>query len=281
MDNGGRKLELHMLSMFHVALDGQTVNGRLGGKARQLLKILSANRHKCLPKDLLIDMIWPNSDPDAAAVSLKVTAHNLRSALDPEKTNGSPGHWVIAESGTYRLNPEASIWIDVEEFRDLYELGRRLDANGDMAGGWRAFERCEALYAGDFLEEDMYEDWTIVLREQLRDLYLDVLGRLAVLATREGVHHDVIRYCHKIITADPCREDAYRLLMRSHGALNQVARAGAWYAVCRSVLQREVGVPLSPETETEFERLFQADDAEDLFTLRTGARARAGGSRRV
>jgi LuxR family maltose regulon positive regulatory protein len=246
-----------MLSMFQVSLDGETVNGRLGGKARHLLKILAANRQKCLPRDLIIDMMWPDSDPDSAGTSLKVTAHNLRSALEPERGNGSPSRWVIAESGTYRLNPDADIRIDVEEFRDLCGLGRALETSGDLAGARRTLDRAESLYTGDYLEEDIYEDWTIVVREELRDLYLYVLGRLSELALREGAHEEVIRYCHKIISADPCREDAYRLLMRSHGALNQIARAGAWYAVCRSVLQREVGVPLSTETVEEFERLFQ------------------------
>lgn len=279
--NGERRLDLRMLSMFQVSLDGQTINGGLGGKARQLLKILAANRQKCLPKDYLIDMIWPNSEPDAAAVSLKVTAHNLRSALDPNRSNGSPSYWVIAESGTYRLNPDANIWIDVDGFKDLYTTGRRLESNGDLTGAWRIFEQAESLYTGDYLEEDMYEDWTIIAREQLRDLYLDVLGRLANLALHERAHDDVIRYCHKIITADPCREDAYRLLMRSHGALNQVARAGAWYAVCRSVLQREVGVQLSPETVEEFERLFQGRAEDAVTALGLPTRSPVGVSRRV
>ena len=41
-----------------------------------------------------------------------------------------------------------------------------------------------------------------------------------------------MHHADKIVLADPCREDAYRMLMSSHAALNQYARAGAWYAVC-------------------------------------------------
>lgn len=256
-----RSLSLYMLSSFEVVRDGKLVNGGLGGKARQLLKILAANRRKCLPRDLLIELIWPDSDPTAAAISLKVAAHNLRNGLEPVKRNGNTGRWIIAENGTYRLNPDADIWIDTEAFREHYEAGRSLQSAGQLVEARREFEKAETLYRGDYLEEDMYEDWTVVPREELRDLYLDVLGRLAQLARAEELHADVIRYCHKIVLADPCREDAYQMLMYSHGALGQLARAGSWYAVCRVALNREVGVAPSPDTVALFEGLFANPEA--------------------
>ncbi len=82
------------------------------------------------------------------------------------------------------------------------------------------------------------------------------MSRLAELAGNAGDHQAVIRYCHKIVDADPCREDAYRTLMQSHASMNQLARAGAWYAVCRSLLQREMAAEPSAETRETFESLF-------------------------
>lgn len=262
-----RSLSLYMLSSFQVYRSGERVNRRLGGKARQLLKILAANHRKCLPKDLLIEMIWPAGGPATGAISLKVAAHNLRNGLDPNKKNGNTGKWVIAENGTYRLNPGADIWIDTEAFREHYRLARSLESAGQSSEARREFEKAEELYTGDYLEEDMYEDWTLVRREELRDMYLEVLGRLAHLTRAEGLHSDVIRYCHKIVLADPCREDAYQMLMSSHAALNQVARAGSWYAVCRAALSREVGAQPSPETVSIFEGLFA--DPGDIADRRT------------
>lgn len=250
-------LSLYMLSSFRILRSGQAVNGRLGGKARQLLKILAANHQKCLPKDFLIELLWPEGDPALGAISLKVAAHNLRGVLEPDKESGHPGSWIIVQDGNYRLNPNGSIWIDSEAFGEHYERGRALQAQSLSAEARCEFEKAEALYTGDYLEEDTYEDWTVLRREELRDLYLDLLGRLAMLSERDQAHFDVIRYCHKIVLADPCREDAYRMLIKSHAALNQVARAGAWYAVCRVTLQRGVGVPPSTETAFLFESLFE------------------------
>jgi DNA-binding SARP family transcriptional activator len=250
-------LSLFMLSSFRILMNGKAVNGRLGEKTRQLLKVLAANHRKCLPKDFLIEALWPEGDPASGATSLKVAVHNLRSALEPNKENGHQGSWIIVQDGTYRLNPNGKIWIDIEAFREHYERGRALQTQSLAAEARGEFEKADELYTGDYLEEDMYADWTMLRREELRDVYLDLLCRLATLADNDHAHSEVIRYCHKIVLADPCREDAYRWLIRSHAALNQVARAGAWYAVCRVTLRREVGVSPSAETAVLFESLFE------------------------
>lgn len=245
-----------MLSSFRAELGGETLNRSLGAKGRPLLKILAAHRRRPIPRDALIEMLWPEAEPSAGATSLKVAAHNLRRLLEPDKQAGAPGAWILFEQGTYRLNPDADIWIDVECLEQRARQAKRFEALGDLAHARLEYEAVESLYAGDFLEEDIYEDWTIIRREQLRDVYLDVLGRLALLVRAQRDHAAVIRYCHKIIDADPCREDAYRMLMEAHGALNQNARAGAWYAVCRTMLQREIGTAPSRDTVDLFESLF-------------------------
>lgn len=245
-----------MLSSFRILRNSKPVTERLGRKARQLLKLLAANHRRCLPKDLLVEALWPDANPGAGAVSLKVAVHNLRSALDPNKENGHPGNWLIAQDNTYRLNLNSNIWIDTEVFRDHYERGIALLAQNRYAQARAEFEQAEALYTGDYLEEDVYEDWTLLRREELRDVYLDLLGKLATVSLRDDDHSSVIRYSHKIVLADPCREDAYQMLMKSHAAMNQIARAGSWYAVCRSTMAREVGASPSPETVLLFESLF-------------------------
>ncbi len=253
-------LSIYFFSSFDAHRAGQPIDGRLSGKARQLLKVLSAHYRRPLPKDALIDILWPGADSSSGPTSLKVTVHKLRQALDPDKTGTE---WVIIDSGTYRLNPNVPVWIDTEAFRELYQRGCALDAEARSAEALECLRKAEALYRGDYLEEDMYEDWTVIRREELRDLYLDTLHRLAQLALRENAHADVIQYCHKIVLADPCREDAYRMLMGSHASLSQYARAGAWYAVCRTTLQREVGAVPSLETEQAFENMFSAERFAD------------------
>jgi LuxR family maltose regulon positive regulatory protein len=249
-------LSIRMLSTFRVTVDGAELNGQLGGKGRALLKILAAHRNRVLSRDALIELVWPDTDPATGATSLKVAAHNLRNVLEPGKPTGSQGRWIVFRDGTYSLSHDGGVWIDVLELDRHYRAGKQAEARGEISVARAEYHEAESLYAGDFLEEDIYDDWTIIPRERLRDLYLDVVSRLADLAVTSGDHREAIRYCHKIIDTDPCREDAYRTLMSSHGALNQHARAGAWYAVCRAMLKREMDAAPGRETVRVFESLF-------------------------
>lgn len=253
-------LELFLLSSFRVVVNGTSLTGRLGAKGRALLKILAAYHDRVLPRDALMEMLWPDTDPDTGAISLKVAAHNLRTVLEPDKQNGAPGTWIIFRDGTYCLNPEAAVWIDIETMEAHRRNGLERETGGDAARARAEYGKAAALYTGDFLEEDLYEEWTIIRREQLRDTYLETVSRLADLAIAAGDHADAIRHCHKIIGADPCREDAYRTLMQCHGELKQRARAGAWYAVCRTMLRRELGVEPARQTVDTFEALFRDID---------------------
>lgn len=249
-------LAIHMMASFRVAVNGEDVTARLGGKARSLLKILASHRDRILPRDALMEMLWPDTDPVTGGVSLKVAAHNLRSILEPGRTAGTHDRWVVFRDGTYGLNRDAKVWIDTESLERHWRRGTAFQAAQEIELARREYREAERLYAGDLLEEDIYDDWTIIRREQLRDVYLEIVSNLAELAMQNGDARDAIRYCHKIIDADPCREDAYRMLMQCHGALNQHARAGAWYAVCRTMLKREIGASPGTDTVRAFESLF-------------------------
>ena len=69
---------------------------------------------------------------------------------------------VVLEGGAYRLDQEIRLWLDVDEFELHAAAGRRLEAAGELAGAVAAYERAVALYQGDFLADDPYEDWPVL-----------------------------------------------------------------------------------------------------------------------
>ena len=59
-------------------------------QARQLLKILLTERPRPVSTDLLIELLWPNSTPNAAATTLRSAINALRNVLEPERPNRAP-----------------------------------------------------------------------------------------------------------------------------------------------------------------------------------------------
>ena len=121
-------------------------------KARTLFKILIARRGRPVTREALMELLWPGEDPAKLSNRLSVALATLRSVLGPEVL-------VQAESGAVAV--------------DLSVVDRRRRAL--PRGGPPRL----SLYRGDFLEEDLYEDWAADLREEARAAYAGAVRTLA------------------------------------------------------------------------------------------------------
>jgi DNA-binding SARP family transcriptional activator len=110
------------------------------------------------------------------------------------------------------------------------------------------YEFADALYRGDFLVDDPYEDWAALTPERLRLAHLDALGRLSGLHFKAGRYAACAALCQRIIERDPCREDAHRRLMRCYSRQRQRHLALMQYRVCGRSLADELGVGADPVT---------------------------------
>jgi DNA-binding SARP family transcriptional activator len=120
----------------------------------------------------------------------------------------------VLEEGSYRLNADLRLWLDVDEFERHLEAGRRLEAAGDQDGATAEYELAASVYRGDFLTDDPYEEWPVLTRERLRLVFLDVLDRLSRRHLEQGRPAASAALCQRILERDACREDAHRRLMR-------------------------------------------------------------------
>jgi tetratricopeptide (TPR) repeat protein len=105
-----------------------------------------------------------------------------------------------------------------------------------------------ALYHGDYLPDEPYEDWAIAERERLSGLYLDLLERQAEISADLGDFSTAIQICHQVLQRDACREAIYQKLMRYHYLAGDRAAALAIFDRCRQVLADELEVEPLPET---------------------------------
>ncbi len=240
---------------FRVHKGGRSLGSWRSNRAKGVLKLLIVHQGRQVPKDLLIEAFWPGYPVRAASNSLRVAIHELRQRLDLLHDGPSPPKYVLSQGKNYFINMEAAIWVDVDEFEALRRAGRSLERSGRLDEAVDTYRRAEALYTGDFLEEDPYEDWASLRREALLDVYLSILSKVVAHHMKAGDYATCIEYSQKLLAKDRCREDAYQCLITCHTKLGQRSRAIRWYSVCEETLRRELDCPVSPETEALYCRM--------------------------
>jgi LuxR family transcriptional regulator, maltose regulon positive regulatory protein len=239
-DSASEGLQVRCSGHFEVLRNGHVVNDWRRDKAKSLLKHLIAHDGS-VKRDVLADLLWPELDADQAVRNLRVALHALRRAIE-SGAEGNQTAYVLTRGDAYELNPRTRIWVDTQAFSGLYALGATLWRRGGIEESLRTYEAVEALYRDDYLLDDLYEEWTFVRREQLKDQYLLVLMRLADSALKRKDYEGCIGYCHKILDRDASREDAYQRLMRCHAQMGRPGRALRWFELCRETLRRDLNV---------------------------------------
>lgn len=253
---------IRLLGTFEVELGGRRLPLGAGGKSVAVLKFLAASGSQTVPRDLILDALWPDVPASIAASRLRSALHQLRRVFSEERgPRSSEEELVSYEHGQYLLFPGKILVTDVDLFEDAWARGQRHDRLGEVGQAIESYGRAERLYRGDFLEQDQYLEWTMVRREQLRDAYLTLLSRLAHLLLRSGDALAAISCCHKLLNRDSSNEEAYRMLIEAHGRRGDRNAASRWYDLCKRELRRSLGVEPSDATRA----------ARDLALERAGA----------
>jgi DNA-binding SARP family transcriptional activator len=237
-------LSVHLLGPLCVAVDDVPVGEWPSARCRSLFGYLVTHREPWPPREVLMDVFWPESSPEASRNSLNVALHGLRRTL--RTVTNLP---VIQHTGgAYGIHPDLQLWLDVEEFEDRVENGRRREEAGDADRATREYESADGLYRGDFLADGLYEEWAALTRDHLRLAHLDALSRLSNLHFSAGRYAACAALCQRIIECDPCREDAHRRLMRCYSRQSQPHLALLQYRACVQALAAELGVDPDPAT---------------------------------
>jgi DNA-binding SARP family transcriptional activator len=242
-----KSLVVHCLGGLEVFVDGVPIASWRSGKARAVFEYLVNHRHRPVPRDTLIQALWPDPDALAASTSLKVAVHALRQIFSEYDRAGlSPKLTVVVHEASYQIIAPV-IWLDVEEFERCCSRASQLEASGHAEDALTVYESALELYKGEFLPES-FDDWVVFRREGLKDQNLLVLAKLAAAKLQAGDYQRCIELCRQLIEQDCCREDTFRMLMVCHALLGQRGRVRRWYDLCVRTLRTTLDT--DPEAET-------------------------------
>jgi DNA-binding SARP family transcriptional activator len=199
-------------------------------RARMLLAVLAAHAGTTLSRDAALDILWPDSDPEAAINSLNQTVFQLRRFIDPTYRGGESPEYITSTADSVGLNPDL-VHTDVLEIR---RLPTRL-----VSADWRQRQilaaRAASLVQGEFLSDFKYEDW--VNRQQL-GVHGEIHDRLLSIARSSVSMFEAsisAQAASALIALDPYDESAVLALA---DCLAQTGRRAAARQVILDFVQR-------------------------------------------
>jgi LuxR family maltose regulon positive regulatory protein len=211
-------------------------------RARRLFEYLLTQRFRWVPRDAVLEALWPESDPDRAHNNLRQTVHLLRAALEPAVAQPEHAHYIVCRDEACRLQPGEGYAYDVEDFErhlSQAEVARRA---GQLAAAEKHLAAAVSLYQGDFLTESLYEEFAVSEREELRERLLHAMRQLVDIHASARRWEEAIPLCRRALAMDPYDEEVCAHLLRAHLLLGHRHEALSAYHDYERMLVRELGV---------------------------------------
>ncbi|QGG94430.1 AAA family ATPase [Actinomarinicola tropica] len=237
---GAPTARVAVLGTFEVVATDGTVPRWTSRKARELLKILVARRGAPVPREEVMDLLWPDEDPSVLANRLSVALSTVRRSLDPGR--GHPTNtFVAADGGALRL-VTAHVDVDAERFLDAADEALDAVRRNDPAAT-ELLHAARRARSGPAMPDEPYASWADGLRREVDAATAAVLRCAAQLA-EEHDDHLVASEAHRdLLDLDPYDEGAHRGLIGALRALGAHGQADAAATAYRRAMD-EIGVPV-------------------------------------
>jgi DNA-binding SARP family transcriptional activator len=215
--------------------------------AKTLTKLLATHPGHALHREQIIDVLWPEVDPQAGLNSFGKALHAARRVLEPDLPRRQDSVYLRLTDSMLVLNTER-VRVDVDVFEQLANDAMRL---GDIA----AYQAALQAYRGELLPEDRYETWCEDRRSSLAEKHLQLLVGLAAMYERTGACNEAADLLRAALKHDPMREAVHRQLMRLYAWMGTPDQAVRQFHLCAEVLHREFDLRPQPETVSLYEMI--------------------------
>ena len=226
-------------------------------KHEALLAYLAVESQRAHSRESLIGLLWPDSPPDKARLSLRVTLSALKKKLETADT--APRLRATTLEIRFVLD---DCRLDVLEFAQALRSGDRHDHGRDELCDLCRPEvaRAVALYRGPFLDGlfldqcQLFDEWLFLQRERFQVQVIDGLAKLTSHHQRRDEWDQALVYARRQLEIDPLREQAHQQIMQIHLAQGRRSDAIRQFEHCRTALHSELGIEPSAETVEIYQR---------------------------
>jgi predicted ATPase/DNA-binding SARP family transcriptional activator len=239
-------LNIHLLGDFRLVNEDGVVATFTTSRMQSLLAYLVLHRDAPQPRRRIACLLWPDSVEEQARTNLRNLIYLLHQSF-PDAAK-----YFSTDGPTIQWKPDSAFMLDVAELEKAMAAGE--------------FETVIDLYAGDLLP-DCYDEWAVIKREELRQMYAVSLEHLLKQKELEHAYHAAMGLAQRLIRYEPLQEQTYRKLMHLcalNGDYTGIIRA---YNMCVTVLQNELGIEPSNETRKMYASCLKMHSQVDANSL--------------
>jgi two-component SAPR family response regulator len=192
-------------------------------QCNRLLLYLIKNKNRTIPIREITDVLWPDQLIDNPYNMVKGIAFRVRKILD----SIGLGKLLVAKSGTYTINDQISIYLDIDYFDRLCEQIH--SAKLSVLEKQYLYEKAIRLYKGDMLPNYESEIWLIGWIGYYQIKYLSILKEYMTLL-KDTEQYDKIFEVFSGAQNIACSEgDVYDILMEALIKQNKLEMAKSYY----------------------------------------------------
>jgi len=254
LENWPWPLKIFTLGQFNLQKDGKRLvfPGKAPQKAFLMLKALVAFGGKDVREEQITDLLWPESEGDAAHIGFKTLLSRLRQLLGVKDA-------IEFQGGKASLNPE-TCWVDAWAFEEIFLQAKNAweDKRGSPGKAIRLTEAALAIYKGNFLQGDEGYDWTSPQCERLRRKFLFLINRLGEHLQQAKKWKEAVEHYQKAVEVDPLPEEFYQNLMTCYLQTGQSNEGIAVYRRFRRMISQGLDIMPSRKTEAIYQSLLNS-----------------------
>ena len=250
------QLRIYSFGHFSLYFGDVPVEEADGGmnKRWSLFKYLLTNREKAIPGEVITDIFWPRASREKSLHSLYNTIYRLRSALDSDDLPRGSSSMIVIRDGMFSLNRYADYWLDAAEFETLCAQAHA-SVTTDEEHAIELFQKALHLYKGDYLAENLYDDWVKGAQSAYRNIYKKAVLEYSNLLLNRAAYAEVRRVCERVLELDALDEDIQIRLIESLIAEGDMQEAKTLYGEFSSLLYQESGILPSRRMRTLYQKI--------------------------
>lgn len=257
-------LKIYTLGRFGLVCNGVPLrfSGKVPRKPLELLKALVALGGRGVSEERLIDHLWQGTESGAVIHALSAALHRLRQLL------GGNG-FIQRHDGQITLDPDFC-WVDAWAFERLSKKAQSYMQQGDSCQSlaMQTAQRAIVHYTGPFLPADRYQQWSISMRERLREKMRNLIYMVGQHWEANTDWHTALATYQKGLETDDLHEIFYQRQMICHCQLGNHGEVASVYQRCRITLA-VLGIMPSPRTTSVYEAAISPRNTSNDFNLFT------------